>query len=90
MNLAIYSILEKGQWYNESIRTQDTFTLTVDISDITSSQELTLARYYEEEDVWLPLVSYIKGGALVAESLHQTDSLPSSVRANIFVNAVVK
>ncbi|HGF3724460.1 TPA: metallophosphoesterase [Vibrio parahaemolyticus] len=62
---------EGGQWYNESIRTQDTFTLTVDISDITSSQELTLARYYEEEDVWLPLVSYIKGGALVAESLHQ-------------------
>ncbi|MDN4712535.1 hypothetical protein QYZ44_27930 [Vibrio parahaemolyticus] len=43
----------------------------MDISDITSSQELTLARYYEEEDVWLPLVSYIKGGALVAESLHQ-------------------
>ncbi|MCG9702440.1 metallophosphoesterase [Vibrio natriegens] len=27
---------EGGQWYNESIRTQDTFTLTVDISHVVS------------------------------------------------------
>ncbi|WP_407546934.1 metallophosphoesterase family protein [Vibrio parahaemolyticus] len=62
---------EGGQWYNESIRAKDTFTLAFDIDGIDTTQELTLARYYEEEDVWLPLVTHIKGSSIVAESLHQ-------------------
>ncbi len=62
---------EGGKWHNESVKTKDAFTLAFDVSGIDSPQELMLARYHEEEDVWLPLVSSIENGTLIATSLQQ-------------------
>ncbi len=67
----ILNVGEGGQWYNDTVRAKDSFTLAFDLGDIHSERDITLARYIEDEDIWFPLISYIKGGMIYAESLHQ-------------------